>query len=380
MKLTLISKYRTHIMGFAILWIMWFHSPFYGKTEVFHFIHNIGFYGVDMFLLVSGLGLYFSMRKSKSIGEFYKKRLVRILPAYLIVSICWYAFFKTDLSFSDKLLAILGVNYFRGTIHGRPEYFDWFLPTLMVLYLLTPLYDKLFQKAGVKWKFTFLSMMISPLLCIIFYHTGQQVLYGSTVRIAIFLVGYWIGWFLYEKREEGKGSWMVHLSLLFCGIALVYYIQTYIKNPTVFWGLNCYPALLAAPAICAFLGALFYLFDRYLKIVGKILLFPFYVCGRYSLEIYLFHQRILEFVAGDKGTSVMKLINDIGINTYSKEYYFLLALLSILLAAALHELIALVIRLITGKKTKKPEPVSEQKTETKETAETIGSVPEPVTE
>lgn len=350
-------------MGFAILWIMWFHSPFYGKTEVFHFIHNIGFYGVDMFLLVSGLGLYFSMRKSKSIGEFYKKRLVRILPAYLIVSVCWYAFIKTDLSFGDKLLAILGINYFRGTIYSRPEYFDWFLPTLMVLYLLTPLYDKLFQKAGVKWKFTFLSMMISPLLCIIFYHTGQQVLYGSTVRIAVFLVGYWIGWFLYEKREEGKGSWMVHLSLLFCGVALVYYIQTYIKNPTVFWGLNCYPALLVAPALCAFLGALFYLADKYLEIVGKILLFPFYVCGRYSLEIYLFHQRLLEFVKGDKGAFVMKMINDIGIRTYSKEYYFLLALLSILLAAALHELIALVIRLITGKKKKKPADTAEQKAE-----------------
>ena len=354
MMLSNISKYRTHIMGVAMLWIMWFHSAFGGGGEVLHFIHNIGFYGVDVFLLVSGLGLYFSMRKSKSIGEFYKKRAVRILPAYLIVTVCWYAFFKTDVSFTDKLLSILGVNYFRGNIHGRPEYFDWFLPTLFVLYLLTPLYDKLFQRATVKWKFTLLSMMISPILCIIFYHTGQQVLYGSTVRIAVFLVGYWIGWFLYEKKEESKGSWMVHLPLLFCGIALVYYIQTYVKNPTVFWGLNCYPALLVAPALCALLGALFNLMEKYLRIVGKILLIPFYICGKYSLEIYLFHQRLMEFCQNEKGAFLVKILNDMGIVTFSKGYYLIMALLSIILAAFLHELIALVTRLLTGKKKKKP--------------------------
>ena len=372
MKLTLISKYRTHIMGFAMMWIMWFHSPFFGKTEGFHFIHNIGFFGVDMFLLVSGLGLYYSMRKSKSVGEFYKKRLVRILPAYLIVTVCWYAFFRTEVPFTDKLLSILGINYFRGSIYGRPEYFDWFLPTLFVLYLLTPLYDKLFQKAAVKWKFTFVSMMISPILCIIFYHTGQQVLYGSTVRIAVFLVGYWIGWILYEKREEGKGSWMIYLPLLFCGVALAYYIQTYIKNPTVFWGLNCYPALLVAPALCVLLGAVFGLMRKYLKIVGKILLFPFYVCGKYSLEIYLLHQRLMEWFKSDQGASMTGLLNKLGIGTFSKEYYFILAVLSILLAAALHELVALVIRLITGKK--KPAVTAEQKAE--EAVTTVEAVTE----
>ena len=348
-------------MGAAMMWIMWFHSPYTWKNQVFHFIHDIGFFGVDVFLLVSGLGLYFSMRKSKSIGEFYKKRIIRILPAYLIVTICWYAFYKTDVSFSDKLLSILGVNYFRGTVTGRPEYFDWFLPTLFVLYLLTPLYDKLFQKASSKWKFTLLSMTISPLLCIIFYHTGQQVLYGSTVRIAVFLVGYWIGWFLYEKKTEDKASWMVHLPLLFCGVTLAYCVQKFLKNPTIFWGLNCYPALLVAPALCVLLGGLFYLADKYLKIVGKVLLFPFFVCGKYSLEIYLFHQRLMEIANGDKGAPIRNfLATKLHINAFSGGYYFLIAIVSIALAAALHELIALVIRLITKNGKKKQPKESEE--------------------
>lgn len=354
MNLSLISKYRTQIMGAAMMWIMWFHSPFYGKTDVFHFIHNIGFYGVDMFLMVSGLGLYFSMRKSKGAGEFYKKRLLRILPAYLIVTICWYAFYKTDLSFGDKLLSVLGINYFRGSIYGRPEYFDWFLPTLMALYLIVPWYDKLFQRVSVKWKFTLLMCMISPILCIVGYNTGRQVLYGSFVRIPIFFIGYAIGWFLYEKKEEQKGSWMVHISLLFTGLTLGYCIQTYITNKTVFWGINAYPATLAAPALSVILALLFMYAEKYLKIAGKILLFPFYVCGKYSLEIYLFHQRLMEILNGDSAAALRNgIVGRIG----GRGYYWLIALASVLLAAALHELIALIMKLFKKPNNGKPKAV-----------------------
>lgn len=382
MKLSYISKYRTQLMGFAMLWIMWFHSPFYGKGEVWHFIHNIGFYGVDMFLMVSGLGLYFSMRKSKSIGEFYKKRAVRILPAYLLVAVCWYLFYKKEVTVGNVILSILGVNYFRGTIYNIREYFDWFLPTLMLFYLLTPLYDKLFQKAKVKWKFTLLCMTVSPLLCILSFHKfHNEVLYGSFVRIPVFLLGYWIGWFLYEKKEESKGSWMVYLAMLFTGAALAYYIQTYVTNHTVFRGLNCYPALLAAPALCAVLSFIFYWFEKLLKmlgewiagkigkdsekntipvkvtgIIGKIALFLFWCCGRYSLEIYLFHQRIMDICNGDKGVKIRELLQtNYHIIPFSQEYYLLIAVVSIIAAAALHELIALVTRLIKLRKKKEPE-------------------------
>ena len=360
MKLSYISKYRTHLMGLSMLWIMWFHSPFYGKSEIFHFIHNIGFFGVDIFLMVSGLGLYFSMRKSKNIGEFYKKRALRILPAYLIVVFLCYYYCRTDVTMGNVVLSTLGINYFRGTIYRPREYFDWFLPTLAVFYLLTPLYDKLFQKAKVKWKFTLLCMMISPLLCIILYKYNKQVLYGSTVRIAVFLLGYWIGWFLYEKKEESKGSWMVYLALLFTGVALAYYIQTYVKNPTVFKGLNCYPALLVAPSLCALLSFLFAKYEQLLRFIGakfkhekqfatagKVVLFPLFVFGRYSLEIYLFHQRVMEYFNSDKGLTLRnKLFVEYDIHTYSKEYYLLIAVISVIFAILLHELLRLLMKYI----------------------------------
>lgn len=79
----LLSKYRTVIMGFAALWILYFHSyalifksiPILGEIE--EFIRKIGFCGVDIFFFLSGIGLTFSIKKY-SIKEFYYKRIKRM--------------------------------------------------------------------------------------------------------------------------------------------------------------------------------------------------------------------------------------------------------------------------------------------------------------
>ena len=108
------------------------------------------------------------------------------------------------------------------------------------------------------------------------------------------------------------------------------------------------------------LGGLFYLADKYLKVAGRVLLFPFYICGKYSLEIYLFHQRLMDIVNGDKGAAIRNFLSaKLHIGAFSGWYYFLIAIVSIALAAALHELIALVTRLITKNGKKKQEHIEE---------------------
>jgi len=363
MKLVLFSKYRTQIMGAAMMWIMFSHSVYFGPGGIGLIIHNIGIFGVDMFLMVSGLGIYRSLRRSRSVGEFYKKRAIRILPAYFIISIGWYVFFKSGYSFGEIFMAISGINYFRGTTKDIYEFFDWFIPFLAVLYLLTPLYDRIFQKVESKWKLTVLASMISPILAIIAVLTSRQVLFYSICRIPIYLIGYCMGWFLYERKEEKKGSWMVFVPLLFVGSVLTYLVQTYMNTFNVKWGLNTYLALLIAPGLSMLLAFIFMYIEKWLKTVGKILLFPFYICGRYSLEIYLLHQRLLdsfdtyEFSSFKNG--VVSLIGE-------KQYYWMVALMSIAVGALIHEVIALVIRKINDSKKKERivnEPVTSNNNE-----------------
>lgn len=74
----LISKYRQAIMGIAIIGIVLFH--YYEDLVRMKFtinpivkIFSYGNLGVDMFLFISGVGLYFSYKSNSNKRIFYDK-------------------------------------------------------------------------------------------------------------------------------------------------------------------------------------------------------------------------------------------------------------------------------------------------------------------
>ena len=90
-SLQLISKYRSQIMGFAALWIVFFHAwvpVFSGRgfrfiDDIEEFIRRTGFAGVDIFMYVSGFGLVNAIGKYK-LPTFYRRRFARLyLPFFM---------------------------------------------------------------------------------------------------------------------------------------------------------------------------------------------------------------------------------------------------------------------------------------------------------
>ena len=97
----LISTERAALMGFAILWVMFFHSAAdLSNIPVIGIIKRFGNLGVDIFLLLSGLGLFYSANKisyennniAACIKNFYIKRLLRIVPATIVCMFPWYLY------------------------------------------------------------------------------------------------------------------------------------------------------------------------------------------------------------------------------------------------------------------------------------------------
>ena len=134
-----ISTYRSELMGWAILWIMMLHFTF-TQIKPFGFIAQYGFAGVEIFMLVSGLGLYFSLDKDSHLSHFYKKRLLRIFPTYYILGI-----FASLLLYHDDIITYL----FRYTTIGfwtGSDYNEWYIPSIVFLYLLAPFLKKLYDK------------------------------------------------------------------------------------------------------------------------------------------------------------------------------------------------------------------------------------------
>lgn len=87
------SKYRGAIMGIQILLIVFFHFTEDCKGYnvrysgiVYWFYNYVKSSGVDIFLLVSGLGLYYSWKKRAELKSFYQRRFVKILIPYFLVA------------------------------------------------------------------------------------------------------------------------------------------------------------------------------------------------------------------------------------------------------------------------------------------------------
>lgn len=85
--------YRGELMGLAILLILTFHAFLYtSASEDLKAITRMGRIGVDIFLILSAIGLYFSLKKNSSLSIFYKRRFVRILPTYLLLATPYFLY------------------------------------------------------------------------------------------------------------------------------------------------------------------------------------------------------------------------------------------------------------------------------------------------
>lgn len=302
MELSSVSRRRRRIMGFAMMWIVFFHIEI-GKEPGFilWFLHRIGFYGVDLFLLVSGLGLWFSLKKDDSVLRFYGRRALRILPAYLVTCCVYYAYKR--ISAGAFVLSVSTIGYWLQTTH-----FDWFIPTLVALYLITPLLVSVYKRFERPFLFVLSMLAVSAVLCAVAAFFGLSDLFGSLVRLPVFSIGLWFGDMIDREaaaKESGdlcangtRVKALPCLALLGFGFAAAYAVNRFMKGALVQAGLNAYPALLVVPALAIVLGFIFDFISAKCGIVGKMLLSPFDFFGRYSLEIYLLHERIQELRPG----------------------------------------------------------------------------------
>ena len=68
-----LSRFRGELMGLAMLWVMLFHAyPFRFQVRILDEIKSAGFAGVDVFILLSAMGLYVSIRRTGGpLRDFY---------------------------------------------------------------------------------------------------------------------------------------------------------------------------------------------------------------------------------------------------------------------------------------------------------------------
>lgn len=202
LNLSVYSKYRTQIMGLAAIMIIVCHirGIDYSQIPLLEKILWVGNYGVELFLFVSGIGMYYSLTKTKTnLAQWYKRRYVRITVPFIFIAFSLYLLriiLNIPVSFSDFFLYITTLEFW---IHHRGA---WYVAMLFPLYFLTPYIVKTINtfKARV--------LTISVLLMLLFgfsYIPSENEIIRNiqfvTFRVPIFILG--IGIAPYVKNDYG---------------------------------------------------------------------------------------------------------------------------------------------------------------------------------
>lgn len=270
------SKYRTAIMGLSMLSIMLFHQ-YLSSVFPFNFFHNFGYWGVDVFLFLSGVGLVYSLKKN-SIRIFYLRRFLRIFPSCVFCGTI--RFFLILLLGSFSLILKEKLNYSAWTLASLDL---WFIHTILILYAITPfLYISLN-----KWPLRTFSCIVT-----LFFLNGvfikPQVGYDWLSLIGVFswtverLLVFSIGMYASMKKDKISIRLFIPGFFLIIAICLVFVDKTGRS-------FRCIQACIYF-ALAMGMPALLYLFVCVLKIIPSSLLRLLIFMGTYSLELYLVHE------------------------------------------------------------------------------------------
>jgi peptidoglycan/LPS O-acetylase OafA/YrhL len=286
------------LKGLAILTVLFGHIGYFlisGNLFLFP-LSTISGVGVDLFLFLSGYGLTFSaMKKSRTIGNFYKDRLLKLLVPFWIVLII---FFLLDFFILNKTYTFTYIiSSFLGFFPTADMYSDinsplWYFTFILFYYLIFPL---VFNKKH-PWLSALGIYLISYLLLTLNFGFMSGVKYFYGTHYWAFPIGILAGGLLYNTKTlqeltsraiakiktnnfliilKNIGYWILVLALIFI---IAYNSYSGMGRS------NGHEQLISIITTLSFV-LLFLLKNKEIKL--------FNLLGLYSYEIYLLHWPIL---------------------------------------------------------------------------------------
>lgn len=305
MPFALLSRFRDPLMGFSILWIMFFHSrievPETGAWAGFEFLKASGYGGVEIFFLLSGLGLAFGWAK-RPLGylDFLKRRVLRILPAFWVGIALFHGLFALRLEKAPTAMKLLqgftGLDFW---LTGNCGY--WFVPAILAFYAVFPPLARLLWKENRLQSQPFFHLMaISLLLATGASLASRQDLVGHAylllvwIRIPLFLAGTGIG-FALSQGSSLRLPWWAGLTYLGVGGTWLWWIFEHVdfdvRWKTGLWWIPFWPMVIPLSLLVAKGFELLESKDA----TRRLLAVPTWA-GRRSLELYLVHTLCFRFL------------------------------------------------------------------------------------
>lgn len=270
-----VSRHRNALYGFATLWILLYHMqvlvPAHPLLVPLKWFKDIGLAGVDIFVLLTGMGLYRSLCKNPSLRSFYGRRFARVALPTILVTLLFSGFY--GLTLPDMIARMLIFPYWLGVS------VQWYSAFILTMYLVYPLIFRIQQKHPKALWGLFAVSVFGAALPSLLNRTSFEALLGVE-RIPAFLLSCIIAPYLNGDRPIPR--WIFPASLAACVLLNVTLHPMQTMDPFPFF--TC--TLLLAVCMITLLTWLLNLLS--IPALHRILNF----FGGISLEVYLTFSRL----------------------------------------------------------------------------------------
>ncbi len=288
-----LSKYRSVLMGLAIIWVVWFHSrikidflPVQTFNYVLLFMKRIGYGGVDVFLLLSGMGIYNSLEKN-DIAKYIKNRLLRIVPfwwLYLMIRVACGRFIFGEYMTKPE---ILGFASFTGYWLNMSHQGNWYVYAIILFYLISPVFYSLIKTSEKKFLMTLMLMTVSLLISFSFFENDKLVIFS---RVPVYIMGMYISSSLRDVEIKQK-HWIGIVLVFLLGFGVRVYLYNTLEGHLWHYGLGWYPFIFIAPSMSLIIAKVADILDKRIHLLHTFLS----VTGQSSLEILLISDYLFRY-------------------------------------------------------------------------------------
>lgn len=284
-------------MGLQIILIVLFHfaGDAYEPRDsriIYLYWKYIRSSGVDMFLLLSGIGLYFSWKKRPEIKPFYIRRFTRVLISYFIIAVpawFWFDIIHLQLGWVRFFEDLFFVTFFTD---GTRRF--WYILMALICYLIFPrVYDLIEtavdqNSARMRILLLCVTSTVFVVLLNLFYNEMYKFTAIAINRIPAFLIGVLLGKAVYEKKQTPR--WHIWL-MAAVAVVIAWPLQMVTASVPGVFSL----AFLNYSLSLIFIMILAYLAERKNVLLSRVHNLAVKILswfGVYTLELYLLHVAI----------------------------------------------------------------------------------------
>ncbi len=160
------------------------------------FLNQISRFAVPLFFLISGFTLEYRYFEKINIKYYFKKRVSRLLVPYILWSSIYYVVF-----YKHHTISLFSSNFLNQVIVGSASIQMYFIPSIILLYIIFPILHKYVYYLFKKWLFILLTLVQVLLLFVDYYNGGI----GLTTPLRITLLSFYLfflGIIAVHKQEQ----------------------------------------------------------------------------------------------------------------------------------------------------------------------------------